>query len=209
MKFTALAFALMTALSLGLIGCSKSDAPSPDAEVFTASNTATTQVEGMTCSACEGAVCSAIKEFDGVKDVTADAKTGEVKIALEEGATLDTAAVKKAIDSVNDGKFTSADINLPAGGDSQQATPAEDDNQSAADADADYFVSTYKIDGMTCTACSGAVDAALAKIDGVESATADHKTGKVELKVAKNSDITKADIAQALAATGTKFKLAQ
>ena len=98
MKQLAILHALT--LSLALIGCGESSTTTVnqvDSSIFTASNTATAKVDGMTCSSCEGEVCSAIKKIEGVEAVTADAKTGEVKIAIKEGATLDTDAVREAI----------------------------------------------------------------------------------------------------------------
>lgn len=87
-------------LSLALAGCgdtsTATDSPA-DAAIFTASNTAIAKVDGMTCSSCAGTVCSAIKEIDSVEAVTANPETGEVKIAIKEGTTLDLDAVRQAV----------------------------------------------------------------------------------------------------------------
>lgn len=99
------------ALSFALVGCAESAEPSADASVFTASNTATAKVDGMTCMSCAGTICSAIEGIDGVQAVAADPTTGEVKIAIKQGATLDAEAVKKA---VTDAKFEFKTLTLPA-----------------------------------------------------------------------------------------------
>jgi copper chaperone CopZ len=116
----------VTALTLCLagVGCADSAGPEPDASLFTQANTATAKVDGMTCVSCEGSVCSAIEKVEGVQAVTADAETGEVKIAIKDGATLDVDAVKKA---VTDAEFEIGDVTLPQ--------PPASDPRDDADAD--------------------------------------------------------------------------
>ncbi len=110
-------------LCLTLVGCADSAAPKPDATVFTAANTATAKVEGMTCSSCEGTVCSAIEKIEGVQAVTADAKTGEVKIAIKPGATLDTEAIKSAVTAAD---FKIDTLTLPEPTPNVESQPKED-----------------------------------------------------------------------------------
>jgi len=97
-------------LCLAVVGCADSAGTEPDASLFTQANTATAKVDGMTCVSCEGSVCSAIEKVEGVEAAMADAKTGEVKIAIKDGATLDTKAVEKA---VADAEFKFQSISLP------------------------------------------------------------------------------------------------
>lgn len=172
-------------LSLALVGCGESNVNKPDPNLFTQANTATTKVEGMTCSACEGAVCSAIQKLDGVAAVTADAKTGEVKIALKEGATLDLEAVKKAVTDGSAGEFkVTGDLKLP-----EPATPAQDpannepapDDQAGIETDKPSVFVSYKVSGMDCAGCSSQIVKAVEQIDGVQKAQADHATGSVQV----------------------------
>ncbi|MFN3165951.1 MAG: heavy-metal-associated domain-containing protein [Phycisphaeraceae bacterium] len=117
-------------LCLVLVGCADSAGPEPDASLFTEANTATAKVDGMTCSACEGAVCSAIEEVEGVEAVTADAGTGQVKIAIKDGATLDTKAVEQAVAKA-DFKFQSLTLPEPPKDDASQAEqPGQDEPAS-------------------------------------------------------------------------------
>jgi copper chaperone len=43
-------------------------------------------VEGMTCTGCEQRVSGSVREFDGVRDVTADHQTGEVRVSFDPAA---------------------------------------------------------------------------------------------------------------------------
>lgn len=100
---------LMLSLSF-LVGCggqaqTEEQAKDSAAIVNASSNVATAKVEGMTCGVCEGTVCSALQGLEGVEAVIADAATGEVKIALKDGATLDTQTVSKAVTDASAGHF--------------------------------------------------------------------------------------------------------
>lgn len=61
----------------------------------------TIKVTGMTCSGCEAAVKMAAKRVDGVKSVTASAKSGTADISYDASKTSPE-AIAKAI-SVNSG----------------------------------------------------------------------------------------------------------
>ncbi|MFI0084639.1 heavy-metal-associated domain-containing protein [Streptomyces bobili] len=54
------------------------------------------KVSGMTCGHCEGAVSQEISALEGVTEVTAVAKTGEVTVAS--AAPLDEDVVRAAVD---------------------------------------------------------------------------------------------------------------
>ncbi|MFI6033286.1 heavy-metal-associated domain-containing protein [Streptomyces sp. NPDC051315] len=54
------------------------------------------KVSGMTCGHCEGAVSQEISALDGVTDVKAVARTGEVTVTS--AAPLDEEAVRAAVD---------------------------------------------------------------------------------------------------------------
>ncbi|NNC88356.1 MAG: copper ion binding protein [Akkermansiaceae bacterium] len=62
---------------------------------------------------------------------------------------------------------------------------------------------TYVVTGMTCPACSGKVEAALAKLDGVKVDAVDHKSGRAVVKYDPATAQPK-DIMAAINATGFK-----
>lgn len=212
---------------LAIVGCADTSGGTDPANFADTTKVASTQVEGMTCSGCEGSVCAALKEIDGVKDVKADAKTGEVMIALEDGAKLDTQAVQAAIADLN---FTSADIKLPEGfcpkgctkdcckpadedatpDDTTPKEPVTDDQASTeTQTEGPFYVANYKVTGMDCGGCEWTINTALAKLDGVKACKADAKTGNVELHIAEGQEIKGEQIAKTLKAADSKFDLVQ
>ncbi|WP_100500667.1 heavy-metal-associated domain-containing protein [Geodermatophilus chilensis] len=52
----------------------------------------TLQVEGMTCTGCEQRLSKALRRVDGVREATADHRTGQVRVRLDPAVT-DRAAV--------------------------------------------------------------------------------------------------------------------
>ncbi len=46
------------------------------------------KIDGMHCEGCENRIKNSLKEFDGIKDVQANYKTGEI-IIKEENANID------------------------------------------------------------------------------------------------------------------------
>ncbi|MET8977493.1 heavy-metal-associated domain-containing protein [Streptomyces sp. NPDC004539] len=54
------------------------------------------QVSGMTCGHCEGAISQELSALEGVSEVTAVARTGEVTVVST--APLDERAVRGAVD---------------------------------------------------------------------------------------------------------------
>ena len=60
--------------------------------------TATWQVEGMTCPSCEEHVRHGVAGVDGVIDVTADYRTGMAKVRFDRGRT-DAEAIRRAIET--------------------------------------------------------------------------------------------------------------
>lgn len=64
---------------------------------------------------------------------------------------------------------------------------------------------TYAIEGMTCRACEIRIQRALARVPGIESATADAGTGLV--RVSTSRDVPRASIEAAVARAGEDYRL--
>jgi copper chaperone len=47
----------------------------------------TLQVEGMTCTGCEQRLGKALRRVDGVREATADHRTGQVRVRFDPGVT--------------------------------------------------------------------------------------------------------------------------
>ena len=99
------------------------------------------RVMGMTCSACSGAVERTLQAISGVKRVAVSLTTCEAVLEVEHGHKIDETAFVKAIES--------------AGFD---AVVMKEVEQSRV---------ILLIDGMTCSACTSAVDRVLRSLKGV------------------------------------------
>jgi len=58
----------------------------------------TMQVEGMTCSGCEQRVGKVLRRLDGVREATADHRTGQVRVRFDSAVT-DHAALAAQIET--------------------------------------------------------------------------------------------------------------
>lgn len=58
----------------------------------------TLQVEGMTCTGCEQRVGKVLRRLDGVREATADHRTGQVRVRFDP-AMIDRAALEARIDT--------------------------------------------------------------------------------------------------------------
>jgi copper chaperone CopZ len=56
------------------------------------------KVKGMSCAHCEMRVSNALKSVEGVKDASADHKSGKAIITEKDNKTVD---IKKLVDAVN------------------------------------------------------------------------------------------------------------
>ena len=103
------------------------------------------RVEGMTCGACAGAVESALLAAPGVKRAAVSLTTGDAVVELQAGATVVPEDLAR---EVEDAGF--------------EATIVRDAERSSV---------KLLVDGMTCAACTGAVERALRAVSGVEDVT--------------------------------------
>lgn len=58
----------------------------------------TLQVEGMTCTGCEQRLGKALRRVDGVREATADHRTGQVRVRFDPAVT-DRAALADQVDN--------------------------------------------------------------------------------------------------------------
>jgi len=58
----------------------------------------TLQVEGMTCTGCEQRLGKALRRVDGVREATADHRTGQVRVCFDPAVT-DRAALADQVDN--------------------------------------------------------------------------------------------------------------
>lgn len=82
--------------------------------------TITLQVRGMDCEKCEARISGAVSRLDGVQRVTADHRTGQVRVLTDAG--LDRAAVVR---QVTEAGYDVADGGDDGGDDGGAATAAD------------------------------------------------------------------------------------
>ncbi len=129
----------------------------------------------MTCSACSGAITSALEGTNGVLEVSIGLMT-ERGLIIHDGKIITVDQVKEAIEDCGfDAELIDsevAEIHDPA---SVNGSEMVDDNksydqQTETQEQQQTKSTTLKIFGMTCSACSNTVENALNSLDGVESA---------------------------------------
>jgi len=115
-------------------------------------------VEGMMCGHCEKHVKEALEKIDGVAEASADHEKGTVRLTLSGPA--DEAALQAAVEKAG---YTFKGF----------AEKPSHSLQGHAE---------ILVEGMMCGNCERHVKEALEKVEGVQEASADHKTGRVSLK---------------------------
>ena len=126
--------------------------------------TTTLKVEGMTCGACTSAVESAFKNVDGAGNVSVSLVM-ERAVIQHDPRKLAPEAVKDMIEERGfDAEVIATDIPL--------ATEEEDVQSpgvAGQDATPDLSVTTLAVEGMTCGACTSAVEGGFKDVHGVKS----------------------------------------
>ncbi len=86
---------------------------------------------------------------------------------------------------------------------SEKTNSTYDENKLIKEADIMTAEKTFKVEGMMCPNCEKHVREALEKIDGVESATADHNKAQVVVKISK--DVPDSEFEKAISDAGYTF----
>ncbi|KAI9725662.1 MAG: hypothetical protein M1828_002947 [Chrysothrix sp. TS-e1954] len=124
--------------------------------------TTTLKVEGMTCGSCTSSVESAFKDVDGVGNVSVSLVM-ERAVVQHDASKISPEQVKEIIEDRGfDAEVLSHDAPLPA----LAQVGDEDNTESRRTA---YSITTLTITGMTCGACTSAVEGAFKDVAGVRS----------------------------------------
>ncbi|KAI0474092.1 heavy metal translocatin [Xylariaceae sp. FL0804] len=129
-----------------------------DESLDEATTTVTTiAVEGMTCGACTSAVEGGFADVTGVKHFSISLLSE--RAVIEHDATL--LPVAKILETIEDRGFGATLI------DSEESKPAKLSKYADDDMDASVATTTVAIEGMTCGACTSAVESGFAGMDGI------------------------------------------
>lgn len=126
--------------------------------------TTTLRVEGMTCGACTSAVESAFKNVDGAGSVSVSLVMSRAVVQHDPGK-LSPEAIK---DMIEDRGFDAEVLftDIPAAGKAQGYTDIEPEASRKSSA---LSTTTLAIEGMTCGACTSAVEGGFKDVAGVRS----------------------------------------
>ncbi|GAB7322572.1 hypothetical protein MBLNU13_g03491t1 [Cladosporium sp. NU13] len=126
--------------------------------------TTTLKVEGMTCGACTSAVESGLQNLDGVGSVS-------VSLVMERAVVSHDASrisAQEIRDVVEDRGFE-AEVLASDGGDLVEEEGEEGLLLGGEEESSGLSVTTVKVGGMTCGACTSAVEGAFKNVAGVKS----------------------------------------
>ncbi|KAI0433831.1 heavy metal translocatin [Xylaria sp. FL1042] len=117
----------------------------------------TIAVEGMTCGACTSAVEGGFADLSGVKHFSISLLSE--RAVIEHDATL--LPVEKIIETIEDRGFGATLI------DSEESKSRKDVTSEYDDTKPSFATTTVAIEGMTCGACTSAVESGFTGLDGI------------------------------------------
>ncbi|KAI0538914.1 heavy metal translocatin [Xylaria digitata] len=117
----------------------------------------TIAIEGMTCGACTSAVEGGFADVSGVKHFSISLLSE--RAVIEHDATL--LPTDKIIEIIEDRGFGATLI------DSEDAKPNKDMTSGNDDSTPSFATTTVAIEGMTCGACTSAVESGFSSLDGI------------------------------------------
>ena len=131
-------------------------------------------IKGMTCAACAKAAGRAVRKLDGVTEASVNFASEKLKVEYDE-TKGSIEAIKAAL--------------VKAGYEAEEEKKTKE--------------ITLPIEGMTCSACAKAIERAIGKLDGTESAAVNFATEKLTVKYDPQK-VRLSEIKQAIARAGYK-----
>ncbi|KAF2791740.1 heavy metal translocatin [Melanomma pulvis-pyrius CBS 109.77] len=126
--------------------------------------TTTLKVDGMTCGACTSAIETGFQGVEGVGNVSISLIMGRA-VVQHDPEIISTDEVKEIIEDRGfDAEVLSSD--LPTAAEDHFLSDSEDEG---ADAAAQVSTTTLSVGGMTCGACTSAVEGAFKDVAGIKS----------------------------------------
>jgi len=129
--------------------------------------TTTLRVEGMTCGACTSSVESGFKNVDGAGSVSVSLVMGRA-VVQHHSKKLSPEAVKEIIEDRGfDAEVLSTDIPIPREECLEEVMSAVSDSEELETQS--LSATTLAVEGMTCGACTSAVEAGFKNVPGVKT----------------------------------------
>ena len=128
----------------------------------------TLRVDGMTCGACTSSVESGFRNMEGVGNVSVSLVMGRA-VVHHDPAKLSPDAVREIIEDQGfDAEILSTDIPMPGANEAMEEIMF-DASETEEVISGDLSTTTLAIEGMTCGACTSAVEAGFKDVPGVKS----------------------------------------
>lgn len=139
--------------------------PSPTTPAHMA--TTTVKVGGMTCGACTSAVESGFKDVEGVGTVSVSLVM-ERAVILHDPNRVTTAQIQEIIEDRGfDAEVLATDLPSPMFNRNGYLYDVEEEDEDEEDAQA-FTTTTLAVEGMTCGACTSAVEGGFKDVPGVK-----------------------------------------
>ncbi|KAL1304268.1 hypothetical protein AAFC00_000679 [Neodothiora populina] len=131
--------------------------------------TTTLKVEGMTCGACTSAVESGFKDVDGVGSVSVSLVM-ERAVVMHDDNKISAEQIREIIEDRGfDAEVLSSDSDKNVGLGIIDESEEEDIEEEGAEQDSGFMATTVKVGGMTCGACTSAVEGAFKDVSGIKN----------------------------------------
>jgi Cu+-exporting ATPase len=128
--------------------------------------TTTLKVEGMTCGACTSAIDSGFQGVNGVGNVSISLVM-ERAVIQHDPEVISADEVKEIIEDRGfDAEVLSSDLPMSHGADDHFLSDSEDEED---DTNGNISTTTLSVGGMTCGACTSAVEGAFKNVAGIKS----------------------------------------
>ena len=174
----------------------QADAASEGTVVFT--------VAGLNDAETSEKITKAVTAVEGVEGVSVCLKSGKCTVVAADGKKICSTSVTKAIEATGHAVQKSCGTACEKEGhDSKKQS--EDDTLPQADAAGEGTV--FTVTGMTCGSCSDKLTKAVSAVEGVESVTVCHKSGKCAVVAKDGAYVCPVKVTKTIEATG--FKVAQ
>ncbi|QSS52247.1 copper-transporting ATPase [Histoplasma capsulatum var. duboisii H88] len=143
--------------------------PMPQAPRYLA--TTTLKVDGMTCGACTSAVEEAFKGVKGAGDVSVSLIMGRAVVHHDPTILSAEMVAEMVEDRGFDSKVLSTELPREVPQEDEEGEDREDNLLDVGSSSPSISTTTLRVGGMTCGACTSAVEGGLADIPGVSSVT--------------------------------------
>lgn len=128
--------------------------------------TTTLKVDGMTCGACTSAIESGFQHVPGVGAVSVSLVMGRA-VVQHDPDVISPEDVRETIEDRGfDAEVLSTDLPVPATAEDHFLTDSEEDH---AEEELGVSTTTISVGGMTCGACTSAVEGAFKNVSGIKS----------------------------------------